>query len=99
LGDFVGTWGSVIGLALDILGAFLVFIGVYVAPRQALALEQQAVQETIADIGAPEVAAKNEGFNRDRAFERLRASRSAAMGMAFFVAGFLFQMAGSWPKK
>jgi len=94
---FLRTWGGVIGPALDILGAVFVFIGVYVAPPKALALEQQAVQQTIGDIGTPEHDAKNEGFSRERALERLRTSRWAATGLLFFVVGFLCQIIGGWP--
>jgi hypothetical protein len=96
--QYVQTWGAVAGLGFDIVGAILVYLGVRTPLRQALLLERQVVGETINDIGAPEVLAKNEAFQRDRARERRRASQSAWWGLVFFVLGFALQGISAWPK-
>lgn len=96
--SFVRIWGSALGPTLDVIGAVLVFVGVYISPPRALSVERNVIEETIDDIGAPELIAKNEGFNRARAFERLRASRWAAIGLGFVIAGFICQAIGGLPK-
>lgn len=96
--QFVQTWGHVIGLSLDIVGATLVYRGVRTPLRQAFLLERQVVGESIAEIGAPELLAQNEVFKRDRARERSRASQYAWWGFVFFVVGFLIQTISVWPK-
>jgi hypothetical protein len=96
--QYAQTWGAVVGLGFDIVGAILVYLGVRTPLRQAFLLERQVVGETIGDIGAPEVLAKNEAFQRDRARERRRASQSAWWGLVFFVLGFALQALSAWPK-
>ncbi len=96
--QFVQTWGHVTGLCLDILGATLVYLGVRTPLRQAFLLERQVVGESISEIGAPELLAQNEGFKRDRARERSRASQYAWWGFVFFVVGFALQAISAWPK-
>jgi len=95
---YVQTWGAVVGLGFDIVGATLVYLGVRTPLRQAFLLERHVVGETIDDIGAPELLAKNEAFQRDRARERRRASQSAWWGLVFFVLGFALQAISAWPK-
>jgi hypothetical protein len=92
------AWSGVVGLAFDIVGAILVYLGVRTPLRQAFLLERQVVGKTIDEIGAPEVVAKNEAFQRDRARERTRASQSAWWGLVFFVLGFALQAVSAWPK-
>ncbi|MEK6592185.1 MAG: hypothetical protein AABZ67_03785 [Pseudomonadota bacterium] len=95
--QYAQTWGSVFGLGFDIVGAVLVYLGVRTTLRQAFLLERRVVEETVDDIGAPELIAKNEAFNRDRARERARASQSAWWGLVFFVLGFALQAVSAWP--
>lgn len=96
--QFFRTWSGVIGLGFDIAGAALVYLGVRAPLRQALLLERQIVEETIDDIGAPDLLAKNEAFNRDRALERVRAARFAWLGLVCFIVGFALQAISAWPK-
>jgi hypothetical protein len=96
--QFFRTWGAVIGLGFDITGAVLIYLGVRTHLQQALLLERHIVEETIDDIGAPELLAKNETFNLDRAFERVRAARFAWIGLVCFIIGFALQAISAWPK-
>ncbi|HSS47023.1 MAG TPA: hypothetical protein VLL03_06395 [Burkholderiales bacterium] len=96
--QFFRTRGAVIGLAFDITGAVLVNVGVRTHLRQALLLERHVVEETIDDLGAPDLLARNEAFNRDRAAERVRASRLAWLGLVCFIIGFMLQAISAWPK-
>jgi hypothetical protein len=96
--QYAQAWGAVVGLGFDIVGAILVYLGVRTPLRQAFLLERHVVGETIDDIGAPELLAKNEAFQRDRARERRRASQSAWWGLVFFVLGFALQAISAWPK-
>ena len=96
--QFAQTWGAVIGLGFDIVGATLVYLSVRTTLREAFLLERQAVGETTGDIGTPELLAKNEAFQRDRARERRRASQAAWWGLVFFVLGFALQAISAWPK-
>jgi hypothetical protein len=96
--QYVQTWGAVAGLGFDIVGAILVYLGVRTPLRQAFLLERHVDGQTVGDIGDPEVRAKNEAFQRDRARERTRASQSAWWGLVFFVLGFALQAVSSWPK-
>jgi type IV secretory pathway component VirB8 len=56
------------------------------------------VGETVEEIGAPELLAKNEAFKHDRAREQARASQIAWWGCVFFVLGFVLQAISAWPK-
>jgi hypothetical protein len=96
--QFIRTWGAVVGLAFDITGAVLVYVGVRTPLRQALLLERNVIEETIDDVGAPELIEKNEAFNRKRAAERVRASRYAWVGLICFIVGFALQAVSAWPK-
>lgn len=91
-------WGSVLGIAFDIVGAVLVFIGVRISFRQAAMLEQIKQVQTFDDMGAPDVLMWNSGQAQARARERVRASRWAGAGLAFFIVGFMLQGIGGWPK-
>ena len=95
---FLRTWGSVIGLAFDIAGALLVYIGVRVTIARAFALEDIPVAKLFDDLGSPEMVEKHERLNDARAAERLRASRWARYGLVLFLVGFVLQAVGSWPK-
>ena len=92
------TWGSVIGLAFDIVGAILVYYGIRINIDKADALEQVKVPVLMDDLGSPENIRENQLLSRGRAFERVRASRWAAAGLLCFLLGFVLQAIGSWPK-
>ena len=92
------VWGSVIGLAFDIVGACLVYVGVRTTLAEALRLEAPIVPMTICDIGGDRIIRKANEASSLRAQERLRAKRWSLVGLAFFVLGFLLQAIGSWPK-
>lgn len=96
--QFIQTWGAVIGLGFDIIGATFVYLSVRTTLREAFLLERQVVGETVDGIGAPELLAKNESFKRDRVRERTRASRIAWWGLVSFVLGFVLQAISVWPK-
>jgi hypothetical protein len=95
---FMVKWGSVLGVAFDIVGAVVVYVGVRISFRQAAMLEQIKQVETIDDMGAPDVLMWNSGQAQARARDRVRASRWAGAGLAFFIFGFLLQGIGGWPK-
>jgi len=96
--QFAQTWGAVIGLGFDIVGATFVYLSVRTTLREAFLLERQAVVgETTNDISAPELLAKNESFKRDRVRERTRASRIGWWGLVCFVLGFALQAISAWP--
>ena len=96
--QFGQTWGAVIGLGFDIVGATFVYLAVRTTFREAFLLERQVVGETVDDIGAPELLAKNESFKRDRARERTRVSKIAWWGLVCFIIGFALQAISAWPK-
>lgn len=96
--QFAQTWGAVIGLGFDIVGAIFVYLSVRTTLREAFLLERQVVGETVHDIGAPELLEKNESFKRDRVRERTRASKIAWWGLVSFVLGFTLQAISAWPK-
>jgi hypothetical protein len=96
---FLRTWGSVIGLAFDIAGACLVYVGVRTSLAEALRLETPIVPMTIDDIGGNRIVQRATDARNLRAQERLRAKRWSLAGLIFFVLGFLLQAIGSWPKQ
>ncbi|MCL5669212.1 MAG: hypothetical protein M1392_04370 [Gammaproteobacteria bacterium] len=95
---FLSTWGAVIGLALDIGGACLVYVGVRTSLAEALRLEAPIVPMTIDDIGGEGMVQRANEASTRRAEERLRAKRWSLVGLAFFLLGFLLQAISSWPK-
>ena len=96
--SFLRTWGSVIGLAFDILGVILVYLGVRTSLAEALRLEAPIVPMTIDDIGGEAMVRKATESANSRAKERLRAKHWSLVGLVCFVLGFLLQGVGSWPK-
>jgi hypothetical protein len=96
---FLRTWGSVIGLAFDIVGACLVYVGIRTSLAEALRLEAQVVPMTIGDIGGESMVQRANENSTRRAEERLRAKRWSFVGLVFFLLGFFLQAIGSWPKQ
>lgn len=96
---FLRTWGSVIGLAFDIAGACLVYVGVRTSLAEALRLEAPVVPMTIGDIGGEKLMQQAKAASNLRAQERLRAKRWSLAGLALFIFGFLLQAVGGWPKQ
>ena len=96
---FLRTWGSVIGLAFDIGGACLVYVGVRTSLAEALRLEAPVVPMVVGDIGGEGLVKRASEATILRAQERLRAKRWSLAGLVFFVLGFLLQAIGSWPKQ
>jgi hypothetical protein len=96
---FLEKWASVVGLALDIIGALLVYRGVHITVAKASALEQLELAKLIDDISSDEIIARNERLVNDRANERLRARNWAGFGLVCFIVGFALQTIGNWPKQ
>lgn len=96
--SFFRTWGAVVGLGFDFVGAILVYVGVRMSLIDALALEKPVVEMTINDLGSPETVAAAHAASEGRARERVRAGRWAFAGLLLFLLGFLLQAIGSWPK-
>jgi hypothetical protein len=96
---FLRTWGSVLGLVFDIVGACLVYVGVRTSLAEALRLEAPVVPMTIDDIGGEGIVQRANEASNLRAQERLRAKRWSLVGLIFFLLGFLLQAIGSWPKQ
>lgn len=96
---FLRTWGSVIGLAFDIAGACLVYVGVRTSLAEAFRLEAPVVPMTIDDIGGTRMVQRATEASNLRAQERLRAKRWSLAGLALFICGFLLQAVGGWPKQ
>lgn len=95
---FFRTWGSVLGLGLDIVGAILVYYGVRINFAKADALEEVAVPVLFDDLGSSENICQNKRLSHNRALERVKASRWATAGVVFLILGFLLQFIGNWPK-
>ena len=96
--EFMRQWGMVVGPALDLVGAVLVFQGVRIGLRRAVEIEAVAVPRLFDDIGSPENIRKNEMLSAARAAERVKASRWAFAGLLFFIAGFSVQLTAGWPR-
>ena len=96
--SFLRTWGSALGLGLDIVGAGLVYFGVSVTIAKANALEEVEMPRLLGDLGSPENLERNKQLSVARAIERMRASRWAAAGLVFFILGFTLQAIGGWPR-
>lgn len=94
----ISKWGSVAGVTFDIVGAILVYHGVRIKIEKATAIEHIVLNNMIDDLGSPAVREANERLSAERASERVRGSRWAGIGLAFFVIGFVLQGLGSWPK-
>ena len=71
--SFLRTWGSVIGLIFDIVGACFVYVGVRTSLAEALRLEAPIVPMTINDIGGESMVQRANEASARRAEERLRA--------------------------
>lgn len=97
--QFLRTWGSVIGLAFDIGGACLVYVGVRTSLAEALRLEAPLVAMSIFDIGGQDMVERANAASHLKAQERLRAKRWSLAGLVFFLLGFVLQAIGSWPKQ
>lgn len=95
---FLRTWGSVIGLAFDIGGAYLVYVGVRTSLAEALRLETPIVPMTLDDLGGDNIVQRANEASNLRAQERLRPMNWSLAGLALFIFGFLLQAIGSWPK-
>lgn len=93
------TWGVVVGLGFDIMGAILVYNGVRVSLVKADALEQIELPRLFDDVGSSENLERNRQLSLRRAAERFRASRWAAFGLGCFILGFLLQIIGGWPRR
>ncbi len=94
---FIIKWGTVIGLGLDILGAYFVYLGIKINNKEAIKLEEIKMPVTIGDIGSPENETSNQELSQNRANERIKANKWAKLGLFFFVMGFLFQGISNWP--
>lgn len=96
---FLSIWGSVIGLLFDIVGAYLVYMGVRISFAEAFRLESPVLPMLMDDLGNEVMALQARKLSHDRVKERLRAKFWSFVGLAFFILGFLLQAIGSWPKK
>ncbi|MDO8329020.1 MAG: hypothetical protein Q7T36_00945 [Fluviicoccus sp.] len=80
-------WANVIGLGLDAVGAVFLTYGLIISRAKALELGQSYLSgET-----------DEENLQLPPVNDRLKQSRNAIIGAVLLVAGFLFQIYGSWP--
>jgi len=95
--EFIRQWGMVVGPALDLVGAVLVFQGVRIGLNHAIEIETVAIPRLFDDLGSEENLRQNEQLSAARAAERVRASRWALAGLLFFILGFSVQLTAGWP--
>lgn len=76
-----------LGLCFDAAGALLIFIGVYVSPKEAIKKAGGFFGSTDAE----------EMKSNPNVVAALRESRMAAIGTAFLISGFSLQAVAAWP--
>lgn len=82
------SWFNVLGLLLDLCGIVVFFFGIYI-PRAELR-HMIAEVRSVGTLG---------GGGPDRLMkDRVRSIKIGAIGSALLVAGFIFQLIGSWPR-
>jgi len=82
------TWANVLGLVLDIIGAIFLTYGVIVSKKKAI------------ELGGAYLGGNTDEQNLEipPVRDRLQQSCNAIIGGLFLIAGFLFQIYGSWPR-
>jgi hypothetical protein len=80
-------WLNVVGLSLDVIGAFVLARGLFLSPQQAveLGVGRWASDDFENNLKLPAVQ------------DRLRQSRNAKRGTVILAAGFGLQIVASWP--
>lgn len=92
------TWSGVLGPALDLVGAGLVYYGVRIKLDRAEELERVASVIRIPALGNASDQF-NASLSHDRATERVRAGKWAMAGLALFALGFGLQVFAAWPQR
>ena len=84
----ITLWFSVIGLSLDIIGAFILAYGLMISPDIAIKLwlSRFAGDTDEENLKLPVVK------------DRPQQSTNAKIGIVFMIIGFIFQLLGNWPK-
>jgi hypothetical protein len=85
----MGNWLTTIGLVLDIIGATGLTLALIVSKERAV--ELSASRWTDGKVNATNLA-------MPQVRDRLQQSSRAVWGLIALVAGFLFQIAGTWIK-
>ncbi len=81
-------WANIVGLFLDIFGAVFLAYGVIVSKKKATELGG-------AYLGGD---TDEQSFKIPPVRDRIQQSRNAIIGGLLLIAGFLFQIYGSWPR-
>lgn len=81
-------WANIVGLFLDIIGAVFLAYGVIVSKKKA------------AELGPAYLGSDTDEQNLKipSVRDRIKQSRNAIIGGLLLIAGFLFQIYGSWPR-
>jgi len=81
-------WANIVGLFLDIVGALFLAYGV-------IASKKKAAELGVAHLGGD---TDEQNFQIPPVRDRIQQSRNAIIGGLLLIAGFLFQIYGSWPR-
>lgn len=84
----ITKWLSVIGLSLDIIGAFILAYGLIISPDEAIKL---GLSRWVGDTD-------EENSKLPAVKDRLKQSTNAKIGVFFLIIGFIFQLLGNLPK-
>ena len=84
---------TTIGLLADVAGALLLAKGLFVSPDEALRLRGATGMSFYHDGPPP---TREQMLKQRAVIDLLKESRDARWGCVLLVAGFLFQLAGTW---
>jgi len=81
-------WFTIIGLACDLIGAFVLASGLFISQKGAIEL---GVSRWGGVTG-------EENLQLPQVRDRLKQSRNAIIGVVLLIIGFSLQIVGSWPR-